>query len=348
MKDVYDFLSDAREVIEAYFSFFYNKSINDINFSKEEKEEAEIKDQEFASNEILRSAKDELYEKKRGKWIDLKGREKEFEELIHSFLEKYKVSLSSHKSVNKYIYSVEKTLINTDETGREAVMRRIVKALGETARIGVYGFDEIDMICPFDGNIPAIYRIYENRVITTSDNPKLPDELSKVDDSLSFIQTMSNRYYRFMTEFRELCKDFDLDFEDTAKAYEYYELIDLPKINFTKERKKTFKEEYKTNKKNDFTKQRKKIAIMALLDALNVKAGACGDIPLSNAQRFIHFLINTGSKDDDINRATDIPELFKADRSQKVRIKDASFVADYLKKLGLDKLAEKVINDAKE
>lgn len=99
-------------------------------------------------------------------------------------------------------------------------------------------------------------------------------------------------------------------------------------------------------KKSEFSMNRKKEAITAILEVLGVKLNGAGAIPMTQIQKFVYFLTGTGRIDDDI-RNTYIADLFKPskdNRNDDTINNDLDFVATRFDEIGLFDLAQKVRN----
>jgi len=159
-------------------------------------------------------------------------------------------------------------------------------------------------------------------------------------DFSSIIYCWEDFAYKIM----ELFAEFKISLSEIINGKDFLECKSELIILFSQDRD-TIHDNVFQGKKNEFTIQRKKQAIMLMLEELGVRAGAGGSIPMAEAQRFVYFLVGHGTREDVINN-TSIATAFKNDRRSDRTIKeDCEFVASYFDRLGLTELAIKAKND---
>lgn len=309
MKDIYEFLDNVFDVVNNYFFFFYEKNVGHF--------------------ESINPSTDEEYNNIKGESKPLKGREGEFKRIFHP-LAKKNFEGDNNINVDSLIYEIEKGMLSTDEIGRKAIVRRIIKKAGKITCIGAYGFDEIEY-----GIVYALEHLQDND-LANSDN-----EIS-VANYCMYIGLSVNGFYLFLQDFKELCEDFAINFDEEVDRFGFDSLKELTSIGW---RKRIELQDSKITKKgftNEFTKNKKRIAIEAMLDALGVQSGKQNAVPLAEIHRFAHFLISEGNRAQPIDN-TGTAKVFKSKpQNTKAQKEDNNFVADYFLRLGLDEISIKI------
>lgn len=285
MKDIYNFLDYTHDVVNSYFFFFYEKSIQDFKNASFEDEEG--------------------YIAFKGKGIGAEGKEGEIEGAFNH------ESNANLISSNDCIYKIERLMLETDTVGRNAIIRRVTKRIGEISCISIYAIDEM---------------------IAFAHTKEKPHYIEIVESAII-------EYLRFIHGFKELCDDFDVKIGGIAEELGFNALVDLAGLEYIQESKQN------TNgKRNEFTMQRKRSAILYMINELSggLVFGSYGDIPATEIQRFVYFLTGKGTRLDNINN-TSVASAFKKDDRRKDSMKqDEEFIAEYFEKIGLNKLAKKV------
>lgn len=323
MRDLYNFIDEAYDVIDKYFEFFYGKRIFDFKGKHIEDEDA--------------------YREFIGESNGIKGKESDFENVFCDLIQKSKcLEIDS----SDYIHIVEQTMLQTDIAGRIAIARRLVRKLGELARIGVCGIDEVAGRDFYYNSDYCLETIYEEELEVKDNMYKVPDNLIKTRECIEFIFSIGNKCCFFMDGFKELCRDFEIDYQKEIEAFGFEELERITSIEWYSKRKEN-SEGKRCTKKNEFTMQRKRTALLYMLKELSggLIYGSYGDIPSTEVQRFVYFLTGNGTRTDDINN-TSVATAFKKDNRCAATIKgDNEFVAEYFERVGLNKLAQKVRNE---
>lgn len=323
IKEVYNFIDEAYHVANEFFKFFYEKNISWLKYSNIEDEDR----------------RRELFTEDGS---SLKGREAEFESVFFNLAQKYK---KSERTSDDYIYIVEQAMLQTDTTGRIAIARRLIRKLGELARIGAEGIDEvtgIDFCCSSSYWLECAYA---DELEIKDNKYKIPDNLIKTEEIVAFIFSIENTCLHFMEVFKELCRDFGIAYEEEVSAFGFDGLLDITRIEWDSKRKDA-QEEKRCVGGNEFTMQRKRAAILYMLSELNsgIVYGRDGDVSGTEVQRFIYFLTGRGRRLDNINN-TSVASAFKKDHRSGVKIEeDDDFIAEYFDKIGLNELAKKVRN----
>lgn len=285
MKDVYNFLDYIHNTINDYFLFFYGKRIRDFKNANIEYEEE--------------------YMAFRGDGISANGKEGELGEIFNV------QNSMSQISSDDCICEIERLMLSTDSTGRTAIVRRVIKKIGEISYIRIYGIDEMIIFAHTDKK-PQYIIVAESAAV---------------------------EYLRFIHCFHQLCDDFSMKIGSIAEEQGFSALVDLVGVEYFPERTKS-----KVGKINEFTIQRKRSAILYMLSELNngLVYGRDGDVPETEVQRFVHFLTGDGTREDKINNTT-AASAFKKDYRSGAKIEeDDDFIAEYFDKIGLNKLAKKV------
>lgn len=309
MKEVYEFLDNVFDVVDNYFFFFYEKNVSHF--------------------ESINPSTDEEYSNFKGKSKPLKGREEEFKRTFHPYAKKYFES-DSNINVDSFIYEAEKAMLSTDEIGRKALVRRIIKKEGRTTYIRDYGFEEIEY-----GIIYGLKHSQDNDLIDSGDDISLANYCM-------YIGLVINSFYSFLQKFKELCKDFEINFDEEVDKFEFDSLKELTSVEWYK---RIESQDNKTTPKglvNEFTKNKKRIAVEALLDALGVEYGEQKAVSAANIHRFAHFLISEGNREQSIDSTYTAGVFKNKPTGVKTQKNDNNFVAEYFFNLGLDEIADKI------
>lgn len=311
MKDVYGFIYDVYAIEDSFMKFFFNK--NAYYFGN-----LSVVDESIWGNAL-----------------EIQGRENDFKNEFYPLLEKY-IDVNMGNSTRILIQQTELALLSTDAQGRMCLMKRLSRELNRAAYIGTWGIDTMSGIDFIEdgGLFFYLYKEVEREYDT-------PDHLKTIQKYINTISEVINNFYAFYEDFVLLCEDFGTNIRERAKEWGFDKLGDLPVIK-DREEAATLTEPIKKN--NEFSIQRKRSAILYLTNELSggLVYGGCGDIPATEIWRFVHFLIGTGTENDDINN-TSVASAFKKDnRSKKAKDKDDEFIAKYFDKIGLNALATKV------
>lgn len=102
----------------------------------------------------------------------------------------------------------------------------------------------------------------------------------------------------------------------------------------------------KNKPKNEFTLRRKIEALKMMIEELGVVFDGTGAKNKADVEKFIHFILEEGTEDDDI-RNTQIPDYFKPSkdtRNDQMINDDLSYIARQFNRVGLTELAKKAEN----
>lgn len=243
----------------------------------------------------------------KGKGISANGKEDKLEEIFNP------QSSMNQISSDDCICEVERLMLSTDTIGRNAIARRIIKKIGEISYISIYAIDEMVIFAH------------------TDEKPQY----------MTVVESAAVEYLRFIHCFHQLCEDFGMKIGSIEEDLGFSALVDLVGAEYFPEQTNR-----KAEKRNEFTIQRKRSAILYILSELNAGLvyGRDGDIPETEVQRFVHFLTGDGTREDKINNTT-VASAFKKDNRSGAKIEeDDDFIAEYFDKIGLNKLAKKVRN----
>lgn len=320
MREAYLFLRDIEAIAIEYFFFFYKKRLFDF--------------------ENIKIRSQSQYEKIRGERTELKGKERDFENIFYHIIRKYN-SLGIDK-IELYIDQIENIMLSTDLVGRNAIARRIIKLIGPIFFVGKYGIIEM-MDYLYSDKECLFYRIYNNilkiEIKEGEEGYEVPENLRKISEILKIIPEMMEKFILFTRNFKMLCVDFDVDYPNIVETLGFSSLNEIIQVHSRYGEKWDIKD---NTRKNDFTNNRKRIAIEALLGGLNIKRGALGNVSSAEMYRFAHLITGRGTKE---QKADNLPtkDMFSnKPKSKEIKEKDNYFVAEYFQKLGLNDIAEEI------